>query len=185
MVTMSSIVSKTAMIVGRRNIPDGRPTTSGFSSGNRSIRADHVVAHEANQPGGHRRQIVRQFDGGLVEDPAQGVERTALARRERVRVANRIAIDRRIVVLAFPKEIRLQTDKRVSAADRAAFHRFQKEAIGAVPGQLEHSRYGRFEVRHQPAPNDLRFARLVAAGKRWEIRTRLHPGRSSTAPLPD
>jgi hypothetical protein len=77
---------------------------------------------------------------------------------ERLGVEARGAVDLRLVAVGAPDQVRLQADEGIAAADRAALHRFQQEAVGTAVGQLHEGRNGGLQVG-----DDLRVDDLAAA----------------------
>ncbi len=135
---------------------------------------DHVVAEIAEQPGRHRRQRRRQVDPAFGDQGAQRGERAVGAGLEAAQIMARLAIDLDPVAKAAPDQIGLHADRRVAAAHRPAFDRFQEEAVGPAFGQLQHRGDRGLEIRDQGGPDHLRSPGGISLGEARELGAGLH-----------
>ncbi len=134
----------------------------------------HVVAHIAEDAGGHRRQALGHLDAALADEGTQGIERGLFLGGEGIRIGTGVAVDLRLVAAAAPDHVGLQADDRIAAAHRTALDRFQQEGIGAAVGQLQHGRDRRLEIGDALGPDQLRPAAGVARGEILENRLGAH-----------
>ena len=137
-------------------------------------QAHHVVAEEAEQPGGHGRQALGQGDARLFDQAAQLVQRLAGTGLERREVLPGVPIDLRPRAETAPDQVRLQADGRVAAAHGAALDRFQQTAVRAALGELEHGRDRRLQIGDQRGPHHLGLTGLVRCAELGEIGLRRH-----------
>ena len=149
-------------------------------------QAHRVVAHVADQTGGHGRQARRQGDGGLGDQGAQGLERRSLEGLEGLDVEERPAVDLGGGPAAAPDQVRLEADEGVAPDGGPALDRLEEAGIAPPVAQLEEGRDRRFQVGHQGGPDHLGAARVVGLAEVLEVGRRAHGQRRertlSTAP---
>ena len=124
--------------------------------GNIFGQAHRVITHIAEQTGRHGWQSGRQLDTGFGQ---YGPERRQCAGGfgnraglEGARVRQRMPVDIGLVAVAAPDQIGLHAQKGIAPPDRAAFHRFQKKAVGGAADQFDHGRYRRLQIGDHACP---------------------------------
>ena len=125
-------------------------------------------------------QEFRQFELLIIDDgsddDAVGLLAELASTDSRVSVLRQppkgivAALNLGIAAAHAPYLARLDADDRVAAAHRAAFDRFQQEAVRPPGRQLEHCRYRRLEVGNQTRPDHLCLAGIVGARKLGDAR---------------
>ncbi len=174
MVISSFTASKMTMMVGRIMSASGTPMGSGFCGRQALDKAHRVVAQIAENPGGHRRQVLRDIDARRVEKSAQRRQGARLASGECRAILKRSGVDFGPVAVGAPEDIGIEPDDRIASADRTALDRFEQEGVGLAGGELEHRRDRRFKVCNQACENKLSFAGVIARGKLGRRRFDLH-----------
>ena len=129
-----------------------------------------VVAHIAENAGGHGRQLGRQGDGRLRQQRPERSKRGQRRGRERVRVRLGRAVDLGLGPVGAPDEIRLAADDGIAAARGAPFHQLQKEAVRPLMRELQHGRDRGLQIGDQPRPGHLRHALVVTARETGKVR---------------
>ena len=125
--------------------------------------AHAIIAHVADDAGGDRRQLGRQFDARGGEQRAQRLKRGGGLGCEGIGRRLRARIHFGAVAEGAPEQIGGQPDDRIATARGTALHGFQQAAERLAITQLEHGRDRRLEIRDQACPHDLRLAGGIAA----------------------
>ena len=147
----------------------GNADRVGIGLGELFDQADGVIAHIAEDPERHGRQRWRQVDRRLLKEIPQCLERAALARLERLRIARRRPVDLCLIAIGAPDQVGREADDRIAPAHRSALDGFQEEAHRLLIRELEHRRNGRFEIGDQARPDGLRLASAMNPGKLREV----------------
>ena len=107
-----------------------------------------VIAQIAEQAGCNGGQAGGQGQTALINQLAQGLQRLVSAGLERARrnTWRGRQCNLGLVAPATPDQVRIEADRGVATAKRAAFHALQQEGVGVVRGQFEIGRDRRFQV---------------------------------------
>ena len=114
---------------------------------------DHVVAEVADQPARHRWQARWHVQADFLDQRAQTVQCRPCVRQEGMRCGQRLTIDGRLPVHAFPNQVRRHPDDRIAAALGPALDAFQQEGIRLAVCQLQEGGNRGIQVRHALAPH--------------------------------
>jgi hypothetical protein len=99
------------------------------------------------------------------------------------RVGQRLAVDLGLGPFDPPDEIGFEADHRIAPAHRAAFHRFEQEAVSGVAGELQHDRDRGLEVGHELGGDHLGAALGIGGGEGVELWQDLHGDRFAGRPV--
>ena len=132
-------------------------------------QAHHVIAEDAEQTGGHGRQVLRQVELRRGDQGAQGLKRgqglgdeTPLDHRRATRQFRRVRP-------ATPDHVRVQRQDRIAALHGAAFDGFQQTGVGAMATQFQIGRNRRLKVVDDAPDQHLRPTGRKAGGEGVEI----------------
>ena len=124
-----------------------------------------VVAHEAENTGGHRRQRFGKHNGAFGQEVSQRLKRRRIVRDESIGIGHRRPVEGSRLADGLPDDVRRKADHGITAARRSPFDRFEEKTHRPPVAELQVGRNRRLQVGDKARPDYLRRALVVDLGE--------------------